>query len=90
MFVKIPVFWAEDDFEKKEEIFGDKAKIEFTEGFMVINTNHICAYHPDDENFTMIRLSNGDVMRSPIAFDVFEKMFPELLSVGELYISSEN
>jgi len=87
MFVKIPVYWAEDDFEKKEDLGVD---IEYTEGFIVLNTNLLCAYHPDDNGLTLLRLANGDVMRSPIPFDTFEKMFNDLLTTAELYISTEN
>ena len=86
MFIKIPVFFINDD---DSDIIPGK-DIGVTEGELYVNVSTICAYHSDDNGYTMIRLSNGDVFRSPIEFGAFVKMFPDLLATLEIYTTTEN
>lgn len=87
MFIKIPVFWAPDDYEEKETC---KLKVDYTQDDLVINTDQICGYHANDTNETMIRMANGDIFRSPIEFKQFQKEFPMLIARLELVISGDN
>lgn len=63
MYLEIEVYWAEDEWEKKEDLGMD---IESNLGTIFLNTNHIVAHHPNDEGDTMIRMVNGEIFRSPI------------------------
>lgn len=77
--------WVDGDYEKKEDLGID---VEYTEGKLWVNTNHICAHHPNDENQTMIRLTNGDVFISPMEHKDFLKILNEITVTIELQPSS--
>jgi hypothetical protein len=81
MYITIPVFWIDDDAERDEELTGKKPT--YTTGDLSININHICAHHKDDNGATMVRLTNGDVFRSPVKYDAFVDL------LGECYVSVE-
>ena len=87
MFIKIPVFWAPDDYEEKEAC-GVKFKYSLDD--LVVNTDQICAYHANDDGETVIKLSNGESYRSPVDFKEFAVRFPELMTTFDLVISGDN
>ena len=84
MYITLPVLWADDDWERQEDLGQE---VEYHEGDLSINTNHIVGYHKDDEGVTMIRLSNGDVFRSRIKFDAFVQLLNECTVQVELTVT---
>ena len=86
MFIKIPVFWAPEDFEEKESCM---LEVKFTIDVLVVNTDQICGYYGNDKGETMIYLSNGNIHRSPIAYKQFDKEFPDLVARMELVIGAD-
>ena len=85
MFVKIPVYWVNDDYN---EDLGVEAQ--YTLGEINLNVNQICGYHANDKGETMIRMTSAEVFRTPIAYADFQKEFPELVSQLELMVTNEN
>ena len=81
MYITIPVLWANDDWERQEDLGQE---VEYQEADLSINTNHIVGYHKDDNNSLMIRLSNGDVFRSRIKYEAFVDLLNECLVQVEL------
>ena len=60
MLLELTVFWYPENYDPDEdETLGKKVKLE--QGLLVVNTDHIVAYHPNDRNQTMVRLDSGDV-----------------------------
>ena len=84
MYIQIPVLWVDDDWERQEDLGQD---VEYHEGDLSINTNHIVGYHKDDDNCLMIRLTNGDVFRSRIKFEAFVDLLNECLVQVELKVT---
>jgi hypothetical protein len=84
MFLTIPVLWVADDWERQEDLGQE---VEYTEGDLTINTAHIVAYHKDDDNCLMIRLTNGDVFRSRLCFDAFKKLLRECEITVDLQVT---
>jgi hypothetical protein len=84
MFVKIPVYWVNDDYN---EDLGTPPK--YTPGELIVNTDQICAYHANDNGETMVRLSNAEVFRCPLEFKQFQEMFPMLIAQLELIINTD-
>jgi len=87
MFIKIPVYWAEDEWEEKEDL---GQAIDYYIGDLVINSDNIAAYHADKDGYTMIKLNNGETYRSPVSFEAFEKMYPDLKHAAEIYTTFKN
>ena len=87
MFIKIPVFWAPDNYEDLETC---KLDVKFTQDDLIINTDQICGYHANDSGETMVRMANGDIFRSPIEFKQFQKEFPCLVARLELVINTDS
>jgi hypothetical protein len=89
MLLEIMVYWLPDDFDsEKEEIIGRKPKMK--PDIMVVNTDHICAFHPHDSGGTMLRLSNGDVFQSTYKFESFREVMEELQISKDLLVSGDN
>jgi len=86
MFLRIPVYWVEDNYESKEDC-GIEPK--YTLGDIVINTGQLCGYHVNDKDEVMIRMSNGDVFRTPFAYDNFVERYPDLMFKMELIIDTD-
>lgn len=86
MFIKLQVFWAEEQTEQ-DEVLGREP--EFTLDYIVINSDYIIEYHPDDSGQTMISMLNGVTYRCPVSFDDFSEKYPECMARMELVISTE-
>jgi len=84
MYISVPVYWAEDEWEKKEDLGMD---IETNIGELTINTSHIVAHHTTDDGDTMIRLSNGECFKSPVVHVDFKKMINDIDIAIELKIA---
>ena len=84
MYIELPVYWAEDEWEKKEDL---GMNVETNLGTISINTNHIVAHHADDKGETMLRLTNGECFRSPIKHEEFSKMLNEMSVAIELKLT---
>jgi hypothetical protein len=84
MYISIPVFWAEDEWERKEDLGLD---IETNLGELTINTNHIVAHHSTDDGCTMIRLTNAECFKSPIAHEDFKHTIGDIDIAIELKIA---
>jgi hypothetical protein len=80
MYIKIPVYWDEDDDE-----FGTKSNSDAVE--MCINTNHICAHGESDGGSTLICMSNGMEYRSPILHKSFETLIDEISIAIDLKVT---
>ena len=81
MFITIPVYWAEDEWEKKEDLGMD---VESTIGDLNINVNLIVAHHVTDDGGTMIRLANGECFKSPVIHADFKEMINQIHVAIEL------
>ncbi len=84
MYLELQVYWAEDEWEKKEDLGMD---IKTDLGTIFINTAHIVAHHENDEGETMIRLVNGECFRSPIVHKDFKDLLNELIATIELKLT---
>lgn len=86
-FIKFPIYFCDDDFEKKEDL---GLKIEHTQGKISINTQQICAYNEMDNKNILIRMSNGDAYECPLTIDSFEDLLLEVDSIYQLSELSPN
>jgi len=70
-FLQFPVFFSEEDYDKKEELGLPCTK---EPGIMTINTNLICGYNENSNTKnTMLRMASGDVIECPLKITEFEK-----------------
>ena len=83
MFIKIPVYWSEEN----EDLGLNKDK--YSTGEITISSDHICAHHADDNGELTLRLTNGEIFRSPLEYKQFEKEYPELMARLELIIATD-
>jgi hypothetical protein len=91
MFVNIPVLYLPDGYDpERDDDLGIKTEVELKQGYMNINSIHICAYNEMDNGNTLVRLSNGDVVESPILYKSFTGLIDKIESRMELVISNEN
>ena len=86
-FVRFPVLWAEDDFEKKESL---GLEVECEEGDITINTKMICAYNEMGNENVMCRMSNGDAYEIPMCIHAFEDILQTVDSLVTLSDITEN
>jgi competence transcription factor ComK len=83
-FIKFPIFFAEDEFEKKENL---GLAVNHTQGMISINTRQIIGYNAMDNGNTLLRMSNGDAYEIPLNEEEFEDLLTEteiLVSMSEL------
>ncbi len=89
MLLELNVLWYPDDFDPEEdENLGKPVKLK--PGLLVLNTDHVVAYHPNDRNQSMIRLSNGDVFSSTMPFKEFRKVMEEEQLKKDMLVSGDN
>ena len=89
MLLTLNAYWFPDDYDKEE--YEDMGKKVYpTLGEIVVNTNHIVAFHPHISGDCMIRLLSGDVFQVTEKYEVFKEiMFGEELS-KDILSSREN
>ena len=87
MFIKLQVFWADEMTEEDQVLEKEQT---YSLDYLVINSDYVIEYHPDDNGSTMISMLNGTTYRCPIDFDEFEQKYPALLAHLELVLSSED
>lgn len=80
-YLKFPIYFIEDDFEKKENL-GLKA--EKTEGEISINTQMICAYNAMDNGNVLVRMASGECYEIPLDIDSFENLLADVDSLIDL------
>lgn len=85
MYLELEVYWAEDEWEKKEDLGMD---IETDLGVIFLNTNNISAHHANDNGETMIRMNNGECFRSPVAHESFIDLMNEITLKVEIKVSN--
>lgn len=80
-FLKFPVFFCDDDLEKKENL---GLKTETTQGEICINTQMLCAYNEMDNGNTLARMASGECYEIPMDIDTFEDLLAEVDSIFDL------
>lgn len=80
-YLKFPIYFCEDDFEKKENL---GLKVEHTQGEICINTQMICAYNAMDNGNVLVRSANGDCYEIPMDIESFENLLAEVDSIFDL------
>lgn len=80
-YLKFPIYFIEDDFEKKENL-GLKA--ETKEGEISINTQMICAFNEMDNKNVLVRMASGECYEIPLTIDAFEDLLAEVDSIFDL------
>lgn len=89
MLLQLNAYWYPDGYDEDE--YKDKGiKPKMTLGEIIINTNHIVAFHPHTSGCTMVRLLSGDVFQVTEKYSIFKEiMFEEELS-RDILSSTEN
>ena len=86
-FLKFPMLFSEDDYEKKETL-GLETTLE--EGIITINTKQICTYNEMENENVLVRMANGDACELPISEEDFEVLLLEIESIFDLSKVTEN
>lgn len=89
MLLELTVMWYPDDLDPEEEENLGKA-VQLKPGLLIVNTDHIVAYHPNDMNQSMIRLTNGDVFSSTMPFKKFRKVMEDEQLKKDMLVSGDN
>jgi hypothetical protein len=92
MLLELQAYWYPEGYDPEDEDWKIRGKkVELTLEELVINTNHVVAFHPytkSDE--TMIRLVSGDVFRITMNYNEFKDiMFGDEIA-DDLLVSGEN
>lgn len=89
MLLELTVLWYPEGVDPdEEENLGKPIKLE--PGLLIVNTDHVVAYHPNDRNQSMIRLTNGDVFSSTMPFKNFRKIMEEEQLKKDMLVSGDN
>ena len=86
-FISFPIFFSEDDFEKREEL---GLNIKQDKCYISVNTQQIVAYNKMDNENILIRMSNGDAYECPLKFDDFEDLIIEVDNIIDLSAVGKN
>lgn len=88
MFITIDVWWAPDNADEMEDLGQE---IKYVIAPLELNTDHISAFHKNDNGELMVRIDNGDVFRSPVNYESFKSLVYEIESEkNSILISGEN
>jgi hypothetical protein len=86
MLLELQVYFYPDDYDP--EIHEGKPKMR--KAPLIINTDHITAFHEHDSGGTMIRLSNGDVFQCTVKFSSFREIIEGLECSKDMFVSGTN
>jgi len=83
MLIEITVYWPPEE----NEITGEKTKASM--GPLVVNSDHIVAFDPKDEE-TIIRLSSGEAFQSTYPFEKFYELMMGIDTAKKMMYVEEN
>ena len=89
MLLEVDVYWFPDGVDpEQEENLGKKIKLDIA--LIVINTEHIAAFHKNDNGHAMIRLSTGDVFETTTKYSAFREIMEGEQLAKNMLVSGEN
>ena len=89
MLIELKVLWLPEGYDPDtDENLGKKIKME--PGVLVINNNHIAAFHPHTNGNTMIRLDTGDVFETMVVFKTFREIMEGEQVMKDMLVSGDN
>jgi hypothetical protein len=89
MLLELKVLWLPEGYDPdSEDNLGRKVKMEA--GILVINTDHIAAFHPNTNGNAMIRLDSGDVFETLVTFSSFREIMEGEQVQKDMLVSGDN
>ena len=89
MLVEVMAYFTPDDYDpEKYKELGIKVKCYTNK--LIINTDHIVAYNPAENNETMIRLSNSEVFQTTYKFKDFDEFMHQIAFAQKMFKTEES
>lgn len=89
MLLELQVLWFPDGYDpEEEENLGRQVKLK--SGPLMVYTEHIAGFHPNDNGNTMIRLDTGDVFEALVKYESFRGIMEAEQIKKDMLVSGDN
>jgi hypothetical protein len=89
MLLEVTVLFYPDDYDEEEYADIGK-KLVMVKSVMIVNTDHLVAWHSNDKGMAMIHLSCGEIYETTTKFSELRTLMEEEQLSKDMFVSGEN
>jgi hypothetical protein len=89
MWITTPCLYYPDDYDP-EDYDNLKTKVKLILGTIYLNHAHICSYNEMTNGSTLIHMSDGNLVESPVKLKAFQAVIDQIEARLDILVSGTN